>query len=212
MRLLRRPAPPVPAAISMPHTLISRLPVIGRASRRRIEEQQRARAAQREPMRRQILGLPGRALRWAGLRKAPDPVPPRLTIPFVSPVVRRVREPIERTARVVQVARESRRPKSRWERLRETAELALRDPVGAVHWERLMGLGMAFATRAPIEQVAKNPPRSRLARLVRPAAPVVVDEPGLRARLIARLIPGQAVPSKKKKAGPVRPGRPRSAR
>lgn len=162
-------------------------------------------------MRRQILRLPGRALRWAGLRKAPDPVPPRLTIPFVSPVVRRVREPIERTARVVQVAREARRPKTRWERLREAAELALRDPVGAVHWERLMGLSMAFATRAPIEQAPKSP-RSRLARLMRPPAPAVIVEPGLRARLLSRLIPGQATPAKKKKADPVKPGRPRRTR
>lgn len=213
MRFLRRPATrmPAPAAISIPQALISRLPVIGRASRRRIEQQQRARAAQREPLRRQILRLPIRALSWAGLRKASEPPLRRLSIPFVSPMVHRVREPIERTARVVKVARQARLPKSRWERLREAAELALRDPVGALHWERLMGLGMAFATRESIAQ-APRPPRSRLARLVRPAEPAAVVERGIRARLLAHLLPGRLTPRKTKKAGPVKPGRPRKTR
>lgn len=203
---------PAPLAISLPHALISRVPVLGRSSRRQIEILQ-TRAAMPEPVRRKILRLPRRALILIGLRDAPEPkIAPPPAIPFVSPVMRRMREPIERTARVVQVAREVRRPKSRWERLREAAELALEDPVRAMRWEQLMGLGVALAARPAAKRQALSP-RSRLARLVRAPEPPPAPKPGLRARLLARLLPKPAKPGgAKKKADPGKLDRPRKRR
>lgn len=108
-----------------------------------------------------------------------------LRIPLVTPMLRSVRQPLERTAAVVQVAREARKPRTRWERLREAARKTLEDPVAAARWEHLMGLGVGLATGRAETQPAKL--RSPLARLLRARSDIPAKAPkpkrGLRERL-----------------------------
>jgi hypothetical protein len=98
---------------------------------------------------RKVLGVPGRLL--GRLRpKAEPPPPPARSIPFVSPVMRRVRQPLASTARMVQVAREARKPKSVFARMRETAQLLIEGDGASSRIERVAGL--AIAASAPRSQ------------------------------------------------------------
>lgn len=99
-------------------------------------------------------------------------------------MIRGVRRPIERTAAVVKAAREVRRPRTRWERLREAARLAIRDPISATKWERLMGLGVGLVagkrnTPVPTPRRLASPRVSKAKRL----DPVAAPRRGLRERL-----------------------------
>ncbi len=101
-------------------------------------------------------------------------------------MIRGVSQPIQRTAAVVRAARDVRKPRTRWERLRDAARLALDDPTEGTRWERLMGLGVGLVvgSRQPQRSapVAKRLPRLRGAR-PKLAGTVMRPEPGLRARL-----------------------------
>lgn len=117
-------------------------------------------------------------------RRAPEP-PPRRQLPFVAPVIRTVRAPLQRTASVVQVARDVRKPRTRWERLREAAREVLDDPITATRWERVMGLGVALVAGGSGKTEAP-PRRLRLPRVLRRAessSPEADSERGLQARL-----------------------------
>jgi hypothetical protein len=95
---------------------------------------------------RQVLGVPGRVIgRLRG--KSEPPPPPARSIPFVSPVVRRMRQPLASTARMVQVAREARKPKTAWSRMREAAALLIEGDGVSTRMERVAGL--AIAASAP---------------------------------------------------------------
>jgi hypothetical protein len=125
------------AARTLPLRLMAQVPVIRRLTPRESSP------ASPPPARRLS---PRRVLQLLRRRPAPKPSAPaaRLSIPIVSPVIRGVRRPIERTAAVVKAARDVRKPRTRWERLREAARLAIEDPVSAAKWERLMGLGVGL--------------------------------------------------------------------
>jgi hypothetical protein len=96
---------------------------------------------------RQVLGVPGRVI--GRLRGKPAPPPPARSIPFVSPVVRRVRQPLASTARMVQVAREARKPKSAWTRMREAATLLIEGDGVSTRMERMAGLAIAASAPKP---------------------------------------------------------------
>ncbi|MCC2655993.1 MAG: hypothetical protein K0Q76_1101 [Panacagrimonas sp.] len=85
-------------------------------------------------------------------------------------MIRGVRRPIERTAAVVKAARDVRKPRTRWERLREAARLAIEDPVSAAKWERLMGLGVGLVAGkklSPKRKKAGSNDKKRLRRSLR---------------------------------------------
>lgn len=176
----KKPGPTRPtglpgAAKSLPVRVAARMPIVRRWVVTPTEPAP-TRLARLLPRRVAVL-LP------AGKRK---PAVPQLRIPLVTPMLRGVREPLERTAAVVQVAREARKPRTRWERLRDAARKTLDDPVAAARWEHLMGLGVGLATRRVDARPA--PARSPLARLLRvrdktPAQPTKKSKLGLRGRL-----------------------------
>ena len=117
------------------------MPVLGRYARQRAEQRaERLKAQQR-------LLSPSRLM--ASARQGNDRIllAAENHLPVLGPVLRQMRKPLAQTARVVQAAREVRKPMTRWERLREAAWLAVEDPAGASRWEHLMGLGVALATR-----------------------------------------------------------------
>ena len=114
------------------------------------------------------------------LRRRPSTPPPR-AIPFVSPILRGVRHPIERTAAVVKAARDARAPRTRWERLREAARMAIEDPASAAKWERLMGLGLGLVAGKRATAVAK-PPRRGLRGRLQQLQTVLNDRAGPRGR------------------------------
>lgn len=166
------------AARALPLQLMARMPVI-----RRLAGPEPPAPPSRSVSARRVLQL---------LKRRPaKPAPPRLAIPFVSPMIRGVSRPIERTAAVVRAAREVRKPRTRWERLRETARLAIQDPTSAARWEQLVGLGVglvagkqnAGSTRALKRQPAASatPRRSLSERLQRLGA-VLNDHAGPRGR------------------------------
>jgi hypothetical protein len=160
------------AARILPLRLMARVPVIGRLARP---------AAPPPPARRLS---PRRVLQLLRRRPSKPPPPPGLAIPFVSPMIRGVRRPIERTAAVVKAARDVRRPRTRWERLREAARLAIQDPISATKWERLMGLGVGLVAG---KQNATVPAGRRLASprvsKAKRVDPVAAPRRSLRERL-----------------------------
>lgn len=145
---------------------------------------------------RKILGAPRRLL--GKVQAEPPPPQPARSIPFVSPVVRRVRQPLASTARMVQVAREARKPKSPWSRMRDAARLLVEGGGASSRMERVAGL--AIAASAPAAPLPKL--RSPLDRVLgRPGRVVEAPEPprGLRARLIGAV--GNAAGKVSAKAG-----------
>ncbi len=165
------------AARVLPMRLMSHMPVIGRFARSRLPPP--------PPARKPGLLSPRRLVALLR-REKPAPPPSRLRIPFVSPVVRGMRHPIERTAAVVRAARNVRKPLTRWERLREAARAAIDDPVDGTRWERLMGLGVGLVAGGRPAVAARPEPKGRRiprVRTPRPRVEGVVPEPGLRARL-----------------------------
>lgn len=192
----KAPASPVPrpmpgAARSLPLRLLSRVPVLGRLGRSAPPPLPSA-PPHKLPVRMVRALLPRRLKRWMGGQ--PPLALPSPPTSALEGVLNRMRQPLSRTARVVNAAREVRRPKTRWERLREAALQVMDDPVAATRWEQLMTLGMGLAQgRKP------QPPRKRsaLERIVRGRAPEGAPEtPGL----AARLLPWKRKP--KKNAGP----------
>lgn len=135
--------------------IVARVPVIRRLAPRQMPAPPPARRL--SP--RRVLQL---------LRRRPAKPPPPPPIPFVSPILRGVRRPIERTAAVVKVARDVRTPRTRWERLREAARTAIEDPVSTAKWERLMGLGVGLVAgnrSKPKAKPARRGLRGRLQQL-----------------------------------------------
>lgn len=140
--------------------------------------------------------------------------------PWSSKVLRRVRAPLQRTARVVQAARQARLPRTRWERLREAAALAMRDPTEAARWERLMGLSVALARprRALPAVVAKRPRRDRWLNLwgsaPTPTPTPMPETTGMRGRLQAlrRMLRASARKDPGAGRGPGSGGRPGAGR
>lgn len=98
--------------------------------------------------------------------------------------MRRVRQPIAQTARVVRAAREVSRPQTRWERLREAALQVIEDPVAATRWEKLMGLGVGLANGGRRPEPATRGRGAALARILR-SRTATLPAQGLRARLWA---------------------------
>lgn len=144
------------AAQPPPIRPITRVPVVGRLLSKRHERQHASRQAA-VPSRlslRRLLGLRGR-------RSVPPVKAPRFAI--LSRVANGMRWQLESTARVVQAAREVRTPMTRWERMRETARLAMEDPVSVTRWERWVGLGVALAAGSPSPP---SPKRGMVARLL----------------------------------------------
>jgi hypothetical protein len=146
------------AARVLPMRLVARVPLLRRLAPQPVEVKQPALLSPRRLV---------RLLR--GKKAAPAPVPSSpLRLPIVGPMIRGVRQPIERTAAVVRAARDARKPQTRWERLREAARVAIDDPVDGTRWERLMGLGVGWVAggkraKAPKTQ-AKRLPRLRVSR------------------------------------------------
>lgn len=160
------------AAKSLPLRVASRVPLIGRWI---VPPPDPA-----PPPSRLVRLLPRRVAALLPARK--PAAEPRLQIPLVTPMLRGVRQPLARTAAVVQVARDARKPRTRWERLREAARKTLDDPAAAARWEHLMGLGVALAAG----RADPKPERSRwpLARVLRPRVETPVKPGrGLRVRL-----------------------------
>ena len=201
----------------MPRELISRMPLFGRWVARPALP-----PAEPPSVTARIAGLPTQAL---NLLKAPLRGPQKTDKSaekrrHAVGLVHAMRRPLEQTARVVQAAREARRPKTRWERLREAASQAANDPAGAIRWERLMGLGIALAR--PAKQAAAVAPdkqgRLRGIRSWRAASPPVAvpsQKPaGLRKRLLSAVRGGSTAAKQGKKedgAGKSR-GRPLGSR
>jgi hypothetical protein len=166
------------AARTLPLRLVAQVPVIRRLA---------PRDAPPPPARRLS---PRRVLQLLRRRPASKPpIPPAgVAIPFVSPVIRGVRRPIERTAAVVKAARDVRKPRTRWERLREAARLAVEDPVSAAKWERLMGLGVGLVAgksskgRKRNVPVKKKAPRRGLRERLQQLQTVLNDRAGPRGR------------------------------
>ncbi len=139
------------AARSLPRRLIAQVPWVARWTRAPVE-----RVVVPQP--RLLLGsLPRKLL---GRLRLPPPAAPETAT--LESLVRRVRSPLAQTARVVEAACELRRPRARWERLREAAALAMSDPTSAVRWERLMGLGLGLArSPAATRRVTRDPASRR---------------------------------------------------
>lgn len=162
------------AARPLPLRLVSRLPVFGAFAADRIAPIPEPPLSRSKRLRKRLY----EALRG----RRPEPVPPRRQVPFVSPMIRTMRAPLARTASVVQVAREVRRPRTRWERLREAAREVIDDPMAATRWERLMGLGVALAAGGTPKPAPRPSVISRVQRKPR-AKRVVAPERGLQAGL-----------------------------
>lgn len=154
-RLAARPG----AAQSFPLRLIRRMPLLGRWAP--------AEAVPAESERRPIAGALVRRLRGP----APEPAPRGWDA--LRARLQRLRQPIAHTARVVQAAREARKPKTRWERLREVTRRALEEPTRAARWENVMQLGVALSGSAQ-----PAPPRRSVLQRLLGSAP----EPAPRAR------------------------------
>ena len=162
------------AARTLPLQLMAQVPVIRRLAPSR-------ETPQPPPARRLS---PRRVLQLLRRRPPKAPAPPAgfAAIPFVSPVIRGVRRPIERTAAVVKAARDVRRPRTRWERLREAARLAIEDPVSAAKWERLMGLGVGLVAGKKSVPPKKKAPRRNLRERLQQLQTVLNDRAGPRGR------------------------------
>jgi len=137
------------AARVLPMRLVARVPLLRRF------------APKPTPVKPPSLLSPRRLVRLLTGKKA---VPPpssssRLRLSIVGPMIRGVRQPIERTAAVVRAAREVRKPQTRWERLREAARVAMDDPVDGRRWERLMGLGVGLVAGGKRVKAPKTQPK-----------------------------------------------------
>ncbi len=161
------------AARVLPMRLVARLPLLRRL------------APQPPPVKPAGLLSARRLVTLLRKRKtaAPAASPSRLRVALMAPMIRGVREPIERTAAVVRAAREVRKPQTRWERLRQAARVAIDDPVAGTRWERLMGLGVGLVAGGARDKAPKTSKR-RLPRLraPRPAAEVPVARPAASLR------------------------------
>ncbi|TDU26686.1 hypothetical protein DFR24_3715 [Panacagrimonas perspica] len=147
------------AARVLPMRLVARVPLLRRL------------APQPVAVKPPALLSPRRLVRLLSGKKATPPPAPssRLRLSIVGPMIRGVRDPIERTAAVVRAAREVRKPQTRWERLRQAARVAIDDPVDGTRWERLMGLGVGLVAggkhrKAP-KAKTKRLPQLRVSRL-----------------------------------------------
>lgn len=160
--------------------LFAHVPMFGRLARVVSAQPEPLRARSFSKRLRQGLS-PARLVRL--LRPPPPPEPPAPRLPLIGPVIRRVRQPLAQTARVVRAAREVRRPQTRWERLREAALQVIEDPVAATRWERLMGLGMGLAQGQRSFEPARRGTASALARILRGRAVEPTPKKGLRAHL-----------------------------
>lgn len=119
------------AARVLPMRLVSRVPLLLRRL-----------SPKPPPPKKRLVLSPRRLAAWLRPEK-PEPAP-SLRIRFVSPVIRGMRQPIQRTAAVVRAARDVRKPATRWERLREAARLVIDDPVAATRWDKLVGLSVGL--------------------------------------------------------------------
>ena len=208
MKPAKRPAPVARpgAARVLPMRLVSRVPLL-----RQLAPKPPA------PTKKPALLSPRRLAALLRRQKV-EPPPPALRIPFVSPVLRGVRQPLVRAAAVVRAARDVRKPATRWERLRNAARMAIDDPIAATRWDRLMGLGVGLVaggsrkarTKAGATQRKSKPKAVARKPKARAASEAMRAERGLRGglRRLQALLNENAGPGRSRDRREIDPTKP----